>query len=119
KSDEVMAVLVWMHALAIGFSPTYLTENEDGIRCDWPRVPLPADADVLRRSAELGRKIAAILAYDPADPSTNSPHLRGIINSPLRPEMKLFGVVSREGGGQLKPSEGEYALRANWGFQTL
>jgi hypothetical protein len=117
-ADAETAALVWMHALAIGYSPAYLSENADGIRGDWPRVPLPADADALRRSAELGRKIAAILAYDPADLSTNSPLLRGIINSPLRPEMKVLGVVSREGGGQLKPEQHEYALRANWGFST-
>jgi Type ISP C-terminal specificity domain/N-6 DNA Methylase len=117
-ADAEMAALVWMHALAIGYSPAYLTENADGIRGDWPRVPLPADADALRRSAELGRRVAAILAYDPADPSTNSPLLRGIITPPLRPEMKVLGVVSREGGGQLKPEQHEYALRANWGFST-
>lgn len=29
-----------------------------------------------------------------------------------------MGVVSRVGGGQLRPSEGEYALDANWGFST-
>jgi hypothetical protein len=32
--------------------------------------------------------------------------------------MRVVGVVSRAGGGQLKPSEGEYALRANWGNAT-
>jgi hypothetical protein len=117
-TDADTAALVWMHALAIGYSPAYLSENADGIRGDWPRVPLPTNADDLRRSAELGRKVAALLAHDPADPSTNSPHLRGVVSSPLRAEMKVFGVVSREGGGQLKSSEGEYALRANWGFQT-
>ncbi|MBM3335417.1 N-6 DNA methylase, partial [Candidatus Sumerlaeota bacterium] len=36
-----VAGLVWMHALAIGFSPAYLSENADGIRQDWPRIPLP------------------------------------------------------------------------------
>jgi hypothetical protein len=32
--------------------------------------------------------------------------------------MRVVGVVSRAGGGQLKPSEGEYALDANWGSAT-
>jgi hypothetical protein len=106
------------HSLSILHSNEYRTEHSGALRQGWPRVPLPADADALRRSAELGRKVAAILAYDPADPSTNSPLLRGVIASPLRPEMRVLGVVSREGGGQLKPSEGEYALRANWGYST-
>jgi hypothetical protein len=111
-------VSLFYHAVSVLHAPFYSKDNADALRQDWPRVPLPAEADALRRSAELGRKVAAILAYDPADPSTNSPLLRGIIASPLRPEMKVLGVVSREGGGQLKPSEGEYALRANWGYST-
>ena len=117
-ADEETAALVWMHALAIGYSPAYLAENADGIRGDWPRVPLPGEAGALRRSAELGRRVAALLAYDPADASTNSPLLKGVISSPLRAEMRVVGVVSRVGGGQLKANEGEYALDANWGFAT-
>ena len=31
--------LIWMHALAIGYSPAYLIENADGIRRDWPASP--------------------------------------------------------------------------------
>jgi hypothetical protein len=81
-------------------------------------VPLPAEADALRRSAELGRTVAALLAYDPADASTNPASLRGVVGSPLRAEMRVLGVVSREGGGQLRPDGGEYALDAKWGFAT-
>jgi hypothetical protein len=36
-----------MHALAIGYSPAYLTENGDDIRQYWPRIPLPARKDLL------------------------------------------------------------------------
>ncbi len=107
-----------MHALAVGYSPAYLAENADGIRGDWPRVPLPAEGDALRRSAELGRVVAALLAYDPADASTHSTLLRGVVASPLRAEMRVLGTPARRGGGQLRASEGEYALRANWGFST-
>ncbi|MDJ0585456.1 type ISP restriction/modification enzyme, partial [Microcystis sp. M49636_WE2] len=31
------ASLIWLHALAIGYSPLYLRENADGIRQDFPR----------------------------------------------------------------------------------
>jgi predicted helicase len=41
NADIKTAGLIWMHSLAIGYSPTYLTENADGIRQDWPRIPLP------------------------------------------------------------------------------
>ena len=50
-----------MHALAIGYSPAYLTENADGIRQDWPRIPLPDTKEALLASAALGRQIAALL----------------------------------------------------------
>ncbi|GAH43233.1 unnamed protein product, partial [marine sediment metagenome] len=38
--------LIWMHALAIGYSPAYLKENADGIRKDWPRIPLPDNNEI-------------------------------------------------------------------------
>jgi hypothetical protein len=109
---------LFYHALSILHSGTYRTEHSGALRQGWPRVPLPGDAEELRRSAELGKRVAALLAYDPADASTNSPLLKGVISSPLRAEMRVVGVVSRVGGGQLRPSEGEYALDANWGFST-
>jgi REP element-mobilizing transposase RayT len=56
-----VAGLVWMHALAIGYSPAYLSENADGIRRDWPRIPLPDSRKALEASAGLGRQVAALL----------------------------------------------------------
>ena len=38
-ADHCVAGLIPMHALAIGYSPSYLAENADGIRLGWPRVP--------------------------------------------------------------------------------
>jgi len=40
-ADPETAELIWYHALAIGYAPAYLAENADGIRQDWPRIPLP------------------------------------------------------------------------------
>src|SRR2546422_3064667 len=31
-ADAETAAVLWMHALAIGYSPAYLTENADGVR---------------------------------------------------------------------------------------
>ena len=53
--------LIWNHALAIGYSPKYLSENADGIRGDWPRIPLPAGREVLFQSAIIGKRIASLL----------------------------------------------------------
>src|SRR5204862_2997561 len=64
--DRATAALIWMHALAISYSPDYLSENGDGIRCDWPRIPLPSNKDSLIHSAELGTRISAVLDIDQA-----------------------------------------------------
>lgn len=40
-ADRHTAEVIWMHALAMTYSPAYLAENADGIRQDWPRIPLP------------------------------------------------------------------------------
>ena len=96
-----------MHALAVGYAPTYLTENADGIRQDWPRVPLPDTAEALKNSARLGRQVAALL-------DTENP-VPGVTAGAIRPEMKLLAVISRVGGGALNPDAGDLALTVGWG----
>ena len=104
-ADPVTLELLRMHALAIGYSPAYLSENADGIRENWPRIPLPASRDALLVSAALGREVAALLDTETPVPSVTS--------GTVRPELKTVAVVSRVGGGQLKPEE--FALTAGWG----
>jgi hypothetical protein len=94
-----------MHALAIGYSPSYLSENADGIRQDWPRVPLPDSRQVLLDSSEFGQKVADLL-------DTERP-LSYITMGDIRPEIQAVGVISRDGGGSLQ--EPELALSAGWG----
>ncbi len=107
KPEEVFSEsgLIWMHALAIGYSPKYLSENADGIRQDWPRIPLPDSKDALVRSAELGSRIAALLDTESAVPG---------VTTAIRPELKTIGVISREAGGSLDPNKGHLALTAGW-----
>ncbi|MCX7014281.1 MAG: N-6 DNA methylase [Candidatus Sumerlaeota bacterium] len=101
------AALIWMHALAIGYSPAYLAENADGIRQDWPRIPLPASKEALLHSAELGRRLAALLDTDkPVD---------GVTRGVIRPELRTIAIVSKIGGGALDPNAGELDLVAGWG----
>jgi hypothetical protein len=106
-ADGETAGLIWLHALAVGYAPAYLTENADGIRQDWPRVPLPETAEALNHSARLGREIAALL--DPETP------VAGVITGTLRPEIKSMAVISRVGGGPLNPDAGDLALTMGWG----
>ncbi len=100
------ASLIWMHALAIGYSPAYLEENADGIRENFPRIPLPNSRETLIASATLGRQIAALL-----DPEIPVP---GVTSGKLRPELKTIAVVSRVGAGNLDPNA-DFSLTAGWG----
>jgi len=104
-ADAHTAKLIWIHTLAIGYSPAYLSENADGIRKDWPRIPLPEKKELLEASAALGERIAALL-------DTEKP-VAGVTASPIRPEAQSIAVITREGGGQLQPKE--LAVTAGWG----
>ncbi|MBN1918781.1 MAG: N-6 DNA methylase [Verrucomicrobia bacterium] len=101
------AELPWMHALAIGYSPAYLTENADGIRQDWPRIPLPKARERLLKSAELGRRVAALL-------DTERP-VEGVTAGKIAPVLRTIGVPTRVGGGSLDPHKGHLDVTAGWG----
>jgi len=99
----------WLHALAIGYSPVYLSENADGIRQDWPRIPLPDSQELLLASAALGQQVAALL-------DTEAP-VSGVTQGSLPPDLKMVGTLGRVGGGQLHPEQGDLALTAGWGHR--
>jgi hypothetical protein len=101
----VQASHVWFHVLAIGYSPEYLQENCDGIRQDWPRIPLPNSTAAFLASAELGRQVALILDADLP--------FKGVTSGSVRSELKPIAVTTRVGGGSLK--EIDLALTAGWG----
>jgi hypothetical protein len=107
-ADAYTAGLIWMHTLAVGYTPAYLTENADGIRQDWPRVPLPNSAESLKNSAQLGRQVSALLGPENTEP--------GVTSGTPRPEMKVMAVPSRVGGGTLDPNAGDLELKAGWGY---
>jgi hypothetical protein len=101
-ADAKTAGLIWMHALAIGYSPAYLAENADGIRRDWPRVPLPATRKALEASAALGEQLAALL-----DTETEVP---GVTTGKFAPVFKTLGPTTKIGDGVL-----DLAVMAGWG----
>jgi hypothetical protein len=105
--DAERARLIWMHALAIGYSPAYLSENADGIRRDWPRIPLPADRKVLEASAALGEQLAALL-----DSETDVP---GVTSGKIGPALKTISLMSKVGGGAIDPAGRDLAVTAGWG----
>lgn len=105
--DTGTAELVWLNALAIGYSPAYLTENADGIRQDWPRIPLPANKELLLASAELGRKVAALLDTETA--------VAGVTNGAIRAELKVIGAAATADGKPLNIAAGDLNVTAGWG----
>jgi len=104
--DTDTALLIWMHALAIGYSPAYLQQNHDGIHQDFPRIPLPKSRDLLIVSANLGKELALLL-----DTETK---VIGVTTGTIRSELRSIAVISRVGGGQLNPDK-ELTLTAGWG----
>ena len=104
-SDIATAELVWLHALAICYAPEYLRENEDGVKGDFPRVPLPPNAAVLRHSAALGSRLADLL-----DPDQE---VSGVTAGTVAPGLRVMGSVTR-----FSPGRGSIDLRvtAPWGY---
>jgi len=100
------AATVWLHALAIGYSPKYLIENADGLRADWPRIPLPSKKIALLHSAELGRKIAALLDTEQG--------VDGVTAGAIEDPFKYIGTISHVGGKPLNPVE-DLKVTAGWG----
>ncbi len=101
-ADEETASLLWMHALAIGYSPAYLVENADGVRQDWPRIPLPESKAALLASGKLGKQVAASLGSET--------QLPGVDAGKIRPELVKIAVVTR-----LTKEALNLSLTAGWG----
>ena len=96
---------LFFHALATLHAPSYHREHAGALRQDWPRVPLPAGADALTRSAALGRQLAALLNSEVPVP--------GVTSGTPRPELRGIATPARIGGGALQ--EGDLSLTAGWG----
>ena len=83
------------------------TENAGALRQDWPRIPLPATRDALLASAELGRKVAALLdVEEPVD---------AVTTGSIRHELRQLGSIATADGRSINPSAGDLAVTAGWG----
>ncbi|MEA5471883.1 type ISP restriction/modification enzyme [Spirulina sp. 06S082] len=105
-ADIETAGLIWLHALAIGYSPEYLAENADGIRQDFPRIPLPNNQEMLYYSAQLGQKIAQLL-----DTEKN---VIGVTTTP-NTEYQQIAIISHTENQPLNPDRGDLAVTVDWG----
>ncbi|WP_339093796.1 type ISP restriction/modification enzyme [Deinococcus sp. VB142] len=97
-SSPEAAALLWHHALAVGFSAAYLTENAAGVAADWPRIPLPATLEALQASARLGARVAELL---------DNPH------AATAPELGAVGRLKKVDAAAAA-AQG-YEVRAGWG----
>lgn len=102
--DADTARLVWHHALAVTYSPAYLSENAAGIGQGWPRIPLPNNARLLHASAALGARVAALLDADTPVP--------GVTTGALDPILAPIGVPAT------RPSAVRDWRLAGWGYST-
>ncbi len=96
------------HAIAVMHAPAYRDENAGALRQDWPRIPLPETREQLRTSADLGRRLAALL-----NPETDVP---GVTAGAPRPELRVIAPIRKKGDGQLDPDAGHLAVTAGWGY---
>ena len=92
---------LFYHSLATGYSGEYRLENADGLRIDWPRIPLPESRSVLESSAALGRRVAEFLDSDT--------RLAGVDSGAVLPAYAGLGIL-RPG-----PSGVDLRVEASWG----
>jgi Type ISP C-terminal specificity domain len=104
-ADLAAAELVWLHAFAICYAPQYLSENEDGVKRDFPRVPLPPDPATLRRSAVLGAQLADLL-----DPDQD---VSGVTAGTIAHGLRVIGNLTRIARDQ---SPVDLRITSPWGY---
>jgi hypothetical protein len=97
---------IWMHCLSVCHSSAYLAQNAVGVRQDWPRIPLPASSDSLLASADLGRRLAALLDVD-------SP-VEGV-TAGTRHELQLISPIDRADNSPVNPDSSDLAVMVGWG----
>jgi Type ISP C-terminal specificity domain len=104
-NDAETASLIWYHALAIGYATEYLSENADGIRQDFPRIPLPLIKEDLIESANLGKKIAELLDTEK--------QVSGVTVGKIDAALRTIGVAAHTEGKQF--GDNDFAVTAGWG----
>ena len=99
------AGLLFHHTVAVLHATQYATDNADALRQNWPRVPLPATRDTLEDSAELGRRVAALLDSDAA--------VDGVTSGVAGDGFRCVADPQKLGGGSL--ADDDFLVNARWG----
>jgi len=90
---------VFWHVAAVLHSRAYFDDNAGALGVDWPRLPLPNWADGLVASAELGRRVGALL--DESHPCS------------VESSVRSLGTLSVVPGATFDPSTG-LGVTAHW-----
>jgi len=106
-SIRVKPGMLFYHSVAIMHAPNYRVENAATLRQDWPRIPLPNSGELLTASADLGRKIAALLDTEN--------QVDTVTAGKLRPELAAIAPIASASSANLDPAKGHLALTAGWG----
>jgi predicted helicase len=98
------AANLFHHTIAVLHAPAYREENAGALRQDWPRIPLPESADVLRAGAALGRELAALLDPETPVPGVTSGNVREELRGrpsfpPNLPKQNQISPSPRDGDG--------------------
>lgn len=101
------AALIWHHALAICCSPSYLSENADGLRADWPRIPLAKTKKILIASAKLGQTVAALM--------DSNLHVNSVMSGKISTQLRVVAVLHKIDNMQIDPNSDDLNVTAGWG----
>ena len=107
---------LFFHCLSVMHTPRYRTENSGALLSDWPRIPLPATADLLTRSAELGRRLAELLDAESAVQFGTEWSFLGALKLPrdsdLNESLQITADWGRRGqGSTVMPAPGRSVTR--------
>ncbi|MCS7079162.1 MAG: N-6 DNA methylase [Chloracidobacterium sp.] len=104
--DEADAL--FHHIVAVLHAPAYRSENAAALRRDWPRVPWPTTREALLNSAQLGRRVAALLDGERPVP--------GVTTGDIDASLRSIAVLSVTDGGTINPAAGDLDVTAGWGY---
>jgi hypothetical protein len=107
---------IFFHALSTMHTPKYISGNSGALMSDWPRIPLPANAHLLARSADLGRQLAELLDAESEARLLSDWYFLGRLVLPKPPNLgenlKLTAGWGHHGrGGTVNPGRGDIRPR--------
>ena len=105
---------LFYHAVATLHDPGYRSDNAGALRLEWPRIPLvgwpdgavAGASEEVRKSADQGRELAALLDSDTP--------VVGVTTGPLREELSSLAVPTTADGGSM--ANEDFMVSAGWGY---